>query len=104
MAKKYKLTGCARFLIFLVLFVPIVYFGVTFFRGENPIEPIKNAIPQDWGKDKSTTESTVTESAILEGRIKTLEQTNKELRDKIKNLEEIIESRNQEIMRLRGSK
>lgn len=103
MPKKYKLTGCARFLIFLVIFVPIVYFGVTFFRGENPIEPIKNAIPENWGKDKTTTESSISETAILEGRIKTLEQTNQELREKINKLEEIIESRNQDIMRLRGS-
>ncbi len=42
MAKKYKLTGCARFLIFLVIVGPLVYLGVSFAQGENPIAPIKD--------------------------------------------------------------
>lgn len=29
---KYKMTGCARFLIFLVIFIPIAYFGASYLR------------------------------------------------------------------------
>lgn len=101
MAKKYKLTGCARFMIFAVIFVPAVYFGVTYFKGENPIDPIKNAIPESWSKP-SEKKSDITEENILDARMKTLEQTNEELREKVKRLEGIIESRDAEIRNLKG--
>lgn len=101
MTKKYKMTGCARFLIFLVVFVPLVYFGVSYFRGENPIEPIKQVIPESWGKDKSESSGTISEDAILDGKIKTLEQTNESLRKEVNELKSTIRSQEEEIRRLK---
>ena len=95
MAKKYKLTGFARFFLFLIIFVPAVFFGVTYLKNENPSEVIKNAIPEKI-LNKDSGSSSVTEDAILEGKIKTLEQTNEALRDEIKSLKE-------EIRKLKGS-
>lgn len=102
MATKYKMTGCARFLIFLVVFLPLVYFGVTYFRGENPIEPIKQIIPESWGKEKSTSSGTISEDAILNGKIKTLEQANEELRSEIKDLKKMVKEQEQEIQSLKS--
>ena len=35
MSNRYKLTGCARFFIFLIFFLPAVYFGLTIFAGDD---------------------------------------------------------------------
>jgi len=34
MKQKYRLTGFARFILFLAFFVPVSYFGITIFNGE----------------------------------------------------------------------
>jgi len=99
MAKKYKMTGCARFLIFFVIFAPLVYFGVSYFQGENPMDPIKKAIPESWGKDNS---STVSEDDILNGKFKALEERIDNLIEENKDLKQIIESREAEIKRLKN--
>ena len=38
MRKKYKLTGFARFLIFMLFFAPVSYIGVSYYQGENGID------------------------------------------------------------------
>lgn len=50
MRRKYKLTGCARFLIFLVIAVPVIFFTAQFITGENPLTELKSAL--GWGKDE----------------------------------------------------
>ncbi|TVR82642.1 MAG: hypothetical protein EA409_04350 [Saprospirales bacterium] len=50
MRRKYKLTGCARFLIFLVVAVPVIFFTAQFITGENPLNELKNAI--GWGSEE----------------------------------------------------
>ena len=48
MTRRYKLTGCARFFIFLIVFVPIAYFGLQFFAGDDPrVQEMK-----EWVDDK----------------------------------------------------
>ena len=42
MRKKYKLTGFARFLIFMLFFAPLSYIGVSYYQGEDGLEKIKN--------------------------------------------------------------
>ena len=96
------MTGCARFLIFLVVFVPIVYFGVSYFRGENPVEPIKQVISDNWGKETTSSSGTISEDAILNGKIKTLEQANEDLRNQVDDLKRTIRSQEEEIRRLKS--
>ena len=53
MRPKYKVTGCARFFLFLVIFIPIVFFGAAYIRGENGVQIIKDFYHQViGGKDK----------------------------------------------------
>lgn len=54
MKPKYKTTGCFRFFIFFLIFVPAVYFGATFFRGENGWQMIKDFFHNLTGKSNST--------------------------------------------------
>ena|SRR5687768_15636451 len=42
MKPKYKVTGCARFFLFFLFFVPIVYFGAAYFRGEDGVQKLKD--------------------------------------------------------------
>ena len=91
MAKKYKLTGCARFFIFLAIFAPLVYFGVSYFKGEDPIAPLRNIeLPQIIKDTPSnvTDESIINESLrIKELRIEDLEKENMGLKNQISTLE-----------------
>lgn len=41
---KFKITGFARFLIFLLIAAPTIFFGVTFLKGEDPMTLLKEQI------------------------------------------------------------
>ena len=55
MKPRYKVTGCARFFVFAIIFVPIVFFGATYIRGENGVQIIKD--PQAFRSGLRVTES-----------------------------------------------
>lgn len=44
MKRKYKLTGCARFLIFLLIAIPVVYIAATMVTGTSPLEEINKLL------------------------------------------------------------
>jgi septal ring factor EnvC (AmiA/AmiB activator) len=44
MKSKYKITGFARLLIFMVIFTPIAYIGASYYQGEDGIAKIKSLI------------------------------------------------------------
>ena len=54
MRPKYKVTGCARFFLFLVIFIPVVFFGAAYFRGENGMQIIKDFYHQVIGGEKKS--------------------------------------------------
>lgn len=41
---KTKLTAFSRLLLFLIIFLPATYFGVSYYKGEDPIANLKKAI------------------------------------------------------------
>lgn len=95
MAKKYKLTGCARFLIFLLIVAPLVFFGVSYFQGENPLGQVKDLIQDTSEKIENTTKtkpasSDVEEISILNATIESQKQRIEEQKEKIKELEEKV--------------
>jgi peptidoglycan hydrolase CwlO-like protein len=50
MRKKYKLTGFARLVIFLILFTPVAYIGANYYNGEDGIAKIKSLFEQNEGR------------------------------------------------------
>lgn len=42
MKNKYKITGFARLLIFMVFFAPLAYIGASYYQGEDGIAKIKS--------------------------------------------------------------
>ena len=48
MSDRYKFTGCARFLFFMIVFVPLTYFGLQYFgKDDDRVQEIK-----EWVDDK----------------------------------------------------
>ena len=52
MANRYKTTGCARFFFFLIIFVPVVYFGARFLDDTGQMEGIREKL-EDFGRKNS---------------------------------------------------
>ena len=50
---KYKATGCARFLFFLIIFVPIAYFGSKYLMDSGKWDDIKGKIENVGSNDQS---------------------------------------------------
>ena len=70
MTGKYKMTGCARFLIFLVILAPIAYFGSKYLRDSGTWDKIKDKVENT---DSNSVERTMEEKRdrieIPEGNI-----------------------------------
>ncbi|MBC6992590.1 hypothetical protein QWY85_06660 [Neolewinella lacunae] len=49
-----KLTGFSRLLLFLIFFVPLAYFGASYYNGEDPIANIKGYLGMDQGSQGSS--------------------------------------------------
>ena len=90
MGPKYKVTGCARFFVFLVLFVPAVFFGAAYFRGENGVQIIKDFYHSIVGGGDKGVERKKGETA----------EEAKD--DEIKRLKEEIEEKDKEIEKLKS--
>lgn len=96
MKPRYKVTGCARFFVFAIIFVPIVFFGATYFRGENGIQIIKDyyhkvTSPFSSGdtKPSPSTKQTTTSNGCdeIEEQLLESEKENRQLKSKIRDLE-----------------
>jgi cell division protein FtsB len=42
--RKYKMTGCAKFFLILVILAPIAYVGASYFNGQDGIQNLKNLL------------------------------------------------------------
>ena len=81
MKNKYKITGFARLLIFMIFFAPIVFIGVSYYQGEDGIEKIKSMI--NVGSDNDTVEMRISKKKV-----------------EIKNLEAQLEASQKDLKRL----
>ena len=82
MKKKYKLTGFARLVIFLIFFLPLVYLGVSIYHGENPLEKFEHL----W-----TPQSTQNEDKPYISKDRFGINDDEDLKDKLKNKDSEIE-------------
>ena len=85
MRPKYKVTGCARFIVFFIIFIPVVFFGAAYLRGENGVQIIKDYYHKIVGKSDDTHPKNDTYDP--NARIQELEKELKEANDRIKELE-----------------
>jgi len=98
MATKYKTTGCFKFLIFLIIAVPVAFFASSYYHGEDPVAVIKEKI----GSASETTTSTRPSSGIddsfkselneLRNQVRRLENENQNLKDVLENKQAEIDA------------
>jgi len=100
MRPKYKMTGCARFFVFLIIFIPAVYFGAAYFRGDDGVQIIKDFWHNTFGSLGSSSTESVKSSDTYE--IKDLEQELKKAKDEIRDLKATIYEKDLEIKKLKS--
>ncbi len=98
MASRFKITGFARFLLFLLVFAPLAYIGASYIQGEDGIQNVKDLI--GIGDKSSTTSNTSSSSSEidLEEAQEMIEDLKEELAEKeaeIKELRSQLEEANQ---------
>lgn len=98
MRPKYKVTGCARFFVFLIIFVPIVYFGAAWLRGEDGMQKLKDFYNGIVGK-KDAADSNSDRDTY---RIEDLKQELDEAREEIRDLKAKLREKEQEIKDLKS--
>ncbi len=86
MRRKHKLTGCARFIIFLLIFAPIAYLVGSYINGEDGIEKAKNILGLGEEKTRQIEQKSSKESDLNE-IIKMKDQEIELLKKKIEELE-----------------
>lgn len=92
MKKKYKLTGCARFFIFMIIFVPIVWAGVSIYEGNNPLEPIQRLFNSESNSSNANEETSINEIDILKQDLKIKEARIEALEKEVKNLKNQLDN------------
>ena len=89
MASKYKTTGCARFFLFLVIFIPAVYFGLKYFDDRGQLDEWRDKLDLD----KKT--STVEEILERKGDGQDSEFDTQQVKRQLSQLLQKIEEQNQ---------
>lgn len=108
MAGKYKATGCARFFLFLVIIVPIAYYGANYLFNSGKLDELKERFEttsSDSSLDEETyepTNSTNPNISKLERKMEQLIETVKEQQITIKNQEKAINSQQDIIEQLKA--
>lgn len=103
MRRKYKMTGCARFFIVLIILTPLAYIGASYYNNEDPIENIKGLLgigadeQADNGQDNTFTETDANLEELLEERDRRI----RELEKQVNRLENQIREKDNEIESLK---
>jgi cell division protein FtsB len=101
MGPKYKVTGCARFFLFLVIFVPAVFFGAAYVRGENGMQIIRDFYHSIVGGSSMAKEAEgAKDSYNVDALQKELDAKEKE----IEKLKKELDARDKEIERLKSGR
>ena len=95
MKPKYKTTGCFRFIIFFLIFVPLVFFGAAYFRGENGLQILKDFYHKVVGKSSTSSTSEDDKSDTYSSddcktELKKVQDENDELKRKVREQENEI--------------
>ena len=102
------MTGCARFLIFLLIFTPIVLIGVSIYNGNNPIDQVKDLLniesverPADSQNTSDNNSDEVSADAILQSTINAQKDEIENLKKEVEDLRNTLTERDKEILHLK---
>ena len=85
--RKLQMTAFSRFFLFLIIFVPGLFFGVSYLKGEDGVQNFKDLIGLE--SSSSVEESSSTEPTLetfVNGEVKRLQDELKEKNDRLKDL------------------
>ena len=82
MAPRTRMTPFARLLLFLLVFLPLAYFGAAYYNGEDPLANIKTWFNNGQTTTASTASSPAT-SADCAARVEALERENYQLKQEL---------------------
>ncbi|MBK7096466.1 MAG: hypothetical protein IPH57_15955 [Saprospiraceae bacterium] len=105
MSKNYKITGFAKFLIFMLFATPLSFIGASYYNGQDPFETIKTweiFKKKETDNIKSESINIDEKSVVKELKLKELEI--KQLNEKIIILEDLLEAQKKEIAELKAKK
>ena len=97
MRSKYKTTGCFKFFIFLLIFVPIAYFGASYYHGVDGIGQIKEWIGAEENSNIETKDIKLDDELAKEQQKKI-----EELEQKVKDLESELYRKSKELEDLKS--
>ena len=86
--RKYKSTGCFRFLLVIIVLIPAAYFGAKAIRGGEGIPVVERAIDNIFNGNDDVKPI---EESLPQNEVERLRDENKALRDRIDQLERRIE-------------
>ncbi len=110
-----QMTGFARFLIFLIIAAPLIFFGVTYYKGEDPIQTLQNAFagktevavaepesPKTVNVPKASETAINSELAKLRDKMEFTEKRNSELYKENEELKSELEKKISELKEVQG--
>lgn len=86
MSSKYKTTPFFRFLLAMIIIVPLAYFGASYYKGQNPVENIKARVENSGRSNSASQQDLINEQNKL-----------------IKQLEAQIKQKDREIAKLKAA-
>lgn len=104
MGPKYKVTGCARFFVFLVIFIPAVFFGAAFIRGENGVQIIKDTYHKYFGGENTEAKEKAEEKIEETKNVETVQEELRKANEEIEALKLEIKKKDKEIETLKSGK
>ena len=98
---KYKTTGCFKFLIFLILAIPIAFLASSYYHGEDPLAYVKDKISEVSSTTESSSSSNTAELNDAEVEINSLRNTIRDLQRENENLSRLLDEKQKEINSLK---
>lgn len=92
---KYKTTGCFKFLIFLIIAVPVAFLISSYYHGEDPLSSIKDkisTISESSQTDDARTDDSTLQINELRNQIRDLERENDNLSKLLKEKQKEIDA------------
>lgn len=101
MTQKYKMTGCAKFIIFIIIAIPLSWIAASYYNGSNPFEKLKNI--EIFNKTSTTNNSDAvniddyTDKEAYKKELELRDLEIKHLKQKIEKLEDLVETQKKQI-------
>lgn len=97
---KYKTTGCFKFLIFLILAVPVAFLASSYYHGEDPLAYVKEKVSQVSTSTETSSNTAALGDAELE--INSLRNEIRDLERENENLSRLLDQKQKEIDNLKS--